>query len=318
VTQETAWTPPADAVVFASVSGGKDSTALLIHFLETGRDFRPVFYNTGWEHAETYKYVRETIPSKLGVHVAEYAYKVDGLSEEAEEDARKIETVLGHGESAFVRLCLKKAMFPGRTRRFCTEFLKIACSQQAVRPVHEQGLMPVMAVGVRAEESAARAKLPDHELSTSLDSYVWRPLIDWSFDDVRDAHHRAGIEPNPLYLKGAERVGCWPCIMARKAEIRLVADTDPGRNTAIRMLEAAVQRELRRRQGDTPHNPPTMFQAPRRDADGKRPCVPWNHMIAWSRTPRGGALYEVEDPPDPNEGCMRWGLCGRRDSGGEG
>lgn len=312
----TGWQPPQDADVFASVSGGKDSTALLVYLLRTDCfPFRAVFYDTGWEHPETYKFVRETIPARLGVTVEEFRHDPGPLSPEAEEDARKIEEVMGVDFSAFVRLALKKAMFPGRTRRFCTEYLKIACSQSVVAASHRAGRMPVMAVGVRGEESEARAKMPDHELSTSLDSYVWRPLLHWSLDDVIAAHHYANIEPNPLYMMGAHRVGCWPCIMARKAEIRMVADHDPGRAEAIRLLEAAVQTELQRRSPDPLRNPPTLYQAPRRDADGKRPCVPWDYMAEWSRTPRGGQLGEVDEEPDPREGCMRWGLCDVGDGG---
>lgn len=41
-----------------------------------------------------------------------------------------------------------------------------------------------------------------------FDCEVWRPLLTWSYDDVIEIHQAFGIKPNPLYLKGAERVGC--------------------------------------------------------------------------------------------------------------
>ena len=36
--------------VVASVSGGKDSTAMVLHLRDLGVDFRAVFMDTGWEH----------------------------------------------------------------------------------------------------------------------------------------------------------------------------------------------------------------------------------------------------------------------------
>lgn len=42
---------------------------------------------------------------------------------------------------------------------------------------------------------------------------------------------------NPLYLLGAKRVGCFPCIMSRKSEIRNIAKNFPERIDFIREQE---------------------------------------------------------------------------------
>jgi len=55
-----------DRQVIASVSGGKDSTAMCLHLQELGIPFRPVFMDTGWETAETYQYLREYLPGRIG------------------------------------------------------------------------------------------------------------------------------------------------------------------------------------------------------------------------------------------------------------
>lgn len=52
--------------VVASVSGGKDSAALSLWLTEQGIDHDRVFMDTGWEHPDTYEYLRGTLAAKLG------------------------------------------------------------------------------------------------------------------------------------------------------------------------------------------------------------------------------------------------------------
>ncbi len=179
---------------------------------------------------------------------------------------------------------------------------------------------PVNAVGVRAAESKARSNLPEWEVWRDTNSDVWRPLLHWSEQDVIDIHHRHNVTPNPLYLKGASRVGCWPCIFARKAEIRLLAKIDPERIDRIERLEAEVAKSARERyeaRGETfdslGYECPHWFQNPSSRTNlkhGKKAGAPWpiRMVVDWSRTTRGGKQIELFDPPE-NDGCMRWGLC---------
>jgi len=46
-----------DRPLVANVSGGKDSTAMVLYFIELGLDFEPIFCDTGWEHEQTYEYL---------------------------------------------------------------------------------------------------------------------------------------------------------------------------------------------------------------------------------------------------------------------
>lgn len=307
--------PSDKCTIIASVSGGKDSTAMVLHLRELGlADVRTVFFDTGWEHQVTYDHI-DYLRDALGVNIERRACVVN-LPPELVADAEAIEAALGmRAPSAFVRLCLKKGIFPRRTVRFCTQSLKVFVAQEVIKEAHASGLVPVNAVGIRAAESAARARMTETEISTTMDCLVWRPLLRWSEADVLDIHRRHGVRMNPLYARGAERVGCFPCIMGNKAELRMLA-RDKQRVEAIRMLESAVRRRHIARaeaRGEVAERPPTLFASSRQDANGDRPGILIDEMLAWARTMRGGALEQgrlfENDPDDPNAGCMRWGMC---------
>jgi 3'-phosphoadenosine 5'-phosphosulfate sulfotransferase (PAPS reductase)/FAD synthetase len=289
--------------LIASVSGGKDSTAMCLYLLEIGRPFRAAFWDTGWEHPETYRYVTEVLPDVIGGPV-EIRSREPVLDERREAMAVELEGMLGF-RSPMVRWVLSRAMFPSRKRKWCTQELKVFTARDFMRAEHAAGRRPVNVVGIRAAESPARAAMPEHELSTTLDCMVWRPLLRWSEQDVIDIHRRHGVAPNPLYLRGAARVGCWPCIQAGKAELRLL---DEARIHAIERLEVFVA-ELASEAGRAA---PALFQHPTRNAAGERPCTPIREIVRWAFTSRGGR--DELDPDDVREaaaedGCMRWGMC---------
>ena len=124
------------------------------------------------------------------------------------------------------------------------------------------------------------------------------------------------MPPNPLYLKGAQRVGCWPCIFARKGEIRQIAELDPKRIDMIRDLEAKVQSAAEVRQavkGTTleaqGHMRPTFFTAlGSLRVNGASKQIPIDDVVKWSETAHGGKEYEPFVDRS-GEGCLRWGIC---------
>jgi len=67
-----------------SVSGGKDSTALILHAIERGKEFRCVFADTGHEHQQTYDYL-DYLRTKLGITIevakADFRREIEGKRE---------------------------------------------------------------------------------------------------------------------------------------------------------------------------------------------------------------------------------------------
>lgn len=278
--------------VVASISGGKDSAAMSLWLHEHGIEHDRVFLDTGWEHDLTYEYLRGQLTAKLGPIIELRA-------------PRLMEDLIRH-----------KGMFPSRVRRFCTTELKVKPMQRYLTTRCDAGDEIINAVGIRSAESESRRLMPEWEWQEGFDCEVWRPLIRWTEQDVIDIHHRNGLPPNPLYLMGASRVGCWPCIHARKLEIRLIADKDPKRIVRLKLLEddVAAAAQARATRDGRDFTRPAWFQNPvSRAVDGRRDglCWPIAKVVEWSRTVRGGSAEDKQENlfADMNDGCMRWGLC---------
>lgn len=268
-------------VVVLSVSGGKDSAAASLHLRELGVEHVRVFANTQWEHPDTLVYLRGSLTQALGpIHEVS-------------------------GPLGFADLVRKKRIFPDRTKRFCTTELKMKPIRAFIDALDEEVLN---VIGIRADESTARSQLTETEYSDFFDCEVWRPLLKWTVEDVIAIHKRHGLVPNPLYLKGATRVGCWPCIHARKEEIRLVAEIDPARITEIRQLEkdmTEAARDFQAKKGEKLDWERSMFSA-HVGKNGHRP-MPIDEAVEWSRTARGGRQLLLVNDAEP--GCVKWGMC---------
>jgi 3'-phosphoadenosine 5'-phosphosulfate sulfotransferase (PAPS reductase)/FAD synthetase len=264
--------------VMCSISGGKDSAAMSLYLTELGIEHERVFMDTGWEAQETYDYIHGELKTKLGPITTIKNTRYEGLAD----------------------LVLKKGMFPSTQRRFCTEELKMKPLYAYMNHVVDtSGEDWVNSVGIRRDESKNRSMLGEWEWSEGLDAEVWRPLIDWTEQQVIDIHNKHGLKPNPLYLKGARRVGCWPCVFANKANIKLIAKINPARIDLIRELEKKVQANA------DPSYTPTFFQSPLKHRKGSTPFMAIDDVVAWSQTMNRSTDFE-----DNEDGCVRWGLCG--------
>jgi 3'-phosphoadenosine 5'-phosphosulfate sulfotransferase (PAPS reductase)/FAD synthetase len=198
------------------ISGGKDSTALLLWAVhESGYPHDQMvatFCDTGNEHQITYDYIQML-----------------------NESVFPIQTIKPPLD--FYQLAEKKKRFPSSQARFCTQSLKMQPSQEYIKSLMQSGERVLLHSGVRADESENRKNLPEREWDEYYACDVFRPLINWSIEDVYATLAKYGIPRNPLYDYGAKRVGCFPCIMSRKYEIRMIAKNFPERIDRIRESE---------------------------------------------------------------------------------
>ena len=270
--------------LYCSMSGGKDSTALGLYLQERDIKFTPVFIDTGWEHPATYDYVRDVLTYEFGEPIV---LRNERLYDE--------ESSINGGMEQLVS---RNHMFPNPITRFCTHELKLNPMRNFLtRKYIETKKKPINCVGVRAQESSARSKLGFVEEFD--EGTVWRPLLEFSEEDVIALHNKYKVPPNPLYLKGYRRVGCYPCIYIRKEELRHLAYTNPERVEEISVIEQRVNK-VRRDQGKKPSY---FFHARIRS----REAMDIHETVEWAKTKKGEVLDDVEEIE--NTGCMRWGLC---------
>lgn len=206
--------------VMVSFSGGKDSQACLIQACKEfgAKNIEAVFCDTGWEHEITYEHVHSVV-EQMGVRLVTLKSSVGG----------------------FESLCKRMRWFPDTAHRMCTVQLKIQPFIDYIL-THREDLVVIQ--GIRAAESTARSKMPcsanyfqeylnpdnfKKKLYRKTDVKEWckiynarveRPMIGMSAQEIIDYILDNGQLPNPLYRRGAGRVGCYPCIYARLSDIK--------------------------------------------------------------------------------------------------
>lgn len=320
----------AEMLHVVSMSGGKDSTATALVALELhGMDAcRFVFADTGNEHAQTYEYALQYLPSELGIQIDvvranfsdEFATKRKNLARIAagepesavygkrkfmyawtpEAAARALELLHPTGVP-FLDLCLVRGGFPSRKRQFCTEYLKRNPLTEYSLGLIEQGHAVESWQGVRADESEARRWLPSYEVLGGGLS-IYRPILRWNVADVFDAHRAVGIDPNPLYRQGMSRVGCMPCINAKKAELLEISRRFPEEVERVAEWERLVSQVCR------PRSPVSFFHMGTQGHAGQGSTI--EHVVEWSRTSRGGRQFSLLTDLTERTACSsEYGLC---------
>jgi 3'-phosphoadenosine 5'-phosphosulfate sulfotransferase (PAPS reductase)/FAD synthetase len=197
-----------------SFSGGKDSTALVLWAKENLPEFTAVFCDTKWEYKLTYAYIEEVNQTVLGG-------KLVRLTSEKYPDGMR-------------QLVQIKQRVPSTKARFCTQELKVFPMIAYLKTIDDE---VTVYQGIRADESASRAQMAQREWSDDYDAWIERPLLHWSAEQCFDLMKAQGIKPNPLYLLGAGRVGCFPCIMVNQRELKAMMTSIPEIKNAIVELE---------------------------------------------------------------------------------
>ncbi|MGG7661485.1 phosphoadenylyl-sulfate reductase [Dyadobacter sp. BHUBP1] len=72
----------------------------------------------------------------------------------------------------------------------------------------------VWVTGIRAEQSGNRHDMPRLEWDEAHQLFKFHPILDWTFEEVKQYVKSNGIPYNPLHDKGFVSIGCAPCTRA--------------------------------------------------------------------------------------------------------
>lgn len=132
----------------------------------------------------------------------------------------------------YVQLSCVKLILPWSTpsMRFCTSELKTAViCRDLVQRLPNSTILS--AIGVRAQESSARAKQPIASVQNKLRSVThrttglnWNAIQHWTIDEVFADLFRRGFRLHEAYTDfGSSRVSCAYCMMGSKADLEAAA-----------------------------------------------------------------------------------------------
>lgn len=192
------------ALFFISHSGGKDSLATYQHVRDLGvPDDQIILVHADLGEAEwpgTIAHIKANTSHELNV-------------------VRGTKTFMGIVEH---RLATRPdvAPWPSPKYRDCTATLKRAPIYKFIRRTCKARgvLLAVNVMGLRAEESSARAKRPAWETNADLSKAGrtvanWYPIHDWSTAKVKGYVLTSGMKLGQAYQTGNERQSCRLCIM---------------------------------------------------------------------------------------------------------
>ena len=207
----------AGALVALNTSGGKDSQSMTILLSRIVPRDQIVAVHAPLVDVEwpgTIEFIRATLPPGMPLILAPVA-SGKTLLDSIEERGR----------------------FPSPKVRWCTSSLKRGPIERELRRYLKanprfSGRI-INAMGMRAEESAARARKPpwrfnERNSRAGRTWFDWLPVFDLSTDDVFRIIRDAGQSPHPAYGMGMSRLSCVFCIMASRADLRTAARLQPA------------------------------------------------------------------------------------------
>lgn len=240
-----------------------------------------------WEHDLTIKFVADYGANVFPVVSAPALMKdlwVDGSDKPMEHKVNP------EAPLTFVGLAIWKHRFPSRRAQFCTEILKLRPQRRWIKENVTEDY--VRYIGNRRDESKARSATPFRRWDEYFDCEIIAPVFDWTKQMCFDYVKAHGESVNPLYAKGAKKVGCKQCVNGTKDDVL---------NTALRFPWVIDEiREAEKEVGSS-FFPPNMIP-------GKVVAFV-DEVVEWAKTKRGGRqqLFEILHEREACE--SKYGLC---------
>jgi phosphoadenosine phosphosulfate reductase len=175
-------------VVF-STSLGYEDQVITDMILDNDIPIRIFTLDTGRMFAETYSVWKKT-NDRYGTKIE--AYFPDRLAEET--------LMTGKGPYSFYDSV--------ENRKECCGIRKIEPLNRALKG------QKIWITGIRAEQSPNRQTMTQVERDDAHDLFKFHPLMDWTFDQVKQYVSDNHVPYNPLHDRGFVSIGCQPCTRA--------------------------------------------------------------------------------------------------------
>lgn len=192
----------------ASFSGGKDSTAMLLHMLELGMPIDEVVnVDTGMEFPAMYRHIE-----KVRAVVETAGVKFTTLKADKTFEFYLTEVQVNRRNPEFVGV--QGYGWPGPRTRWCTGTLKIDVLRKYARDLRNEYSV-VWYIGLAADETARLER--NHN---AADDHR-HPLVEWGWTeaDALKYCYDHGYDWEGLY-KLFKRVSCWCCPLQSLQELR--------------------------------------------------------------------------------------------------
>ncbi len=136
-----------------------------------------------------------------------------------------------------------RGMFPSATARYCTSDQKTGQARRLITQLarevregwattHPRRVRVLNMLGIRAQESPARAKKrdlePDERASSGTREVTrWLPIFTWTEDEVWTDIRESGVPHHYAYDAGMPRLSCAFCVLASHSALVLSAQLNP-------------------------------------------------------------------------------------------
>lgn len=214
-----------------SLSGGKDSTAMLLRLLEEKRPVDMIlFCDTGLEFPDMYthldkleEYIGRPITRIKADHSFEYYFSEAPIKRKNPEKYRALfgKDCNGYG-------------WMGPKMRWCTSQLKDKPREQFLRSLRKEYEI-FCYVGLAADEQY-RLERKNNQISECI-----HPLVDWDMteaDCLKYCYER-GFDWNGLYDR-FKRVSCWLCPLQPLSELRILWEFYPDLRAKLRQYDERI------------------------------------------------------------------------------
>ncbi len=231
----------ADSLAFVvNQSGGKDSTRMmgLVRQKFPDSPTYAVMADTGFEHM-----VPDTAADWARSRCAEFGLDL---------------TVVRNPKRTYLEMVEQRGMFPSAQFRQCTSDLKRGPIDKFIRSLPHRII--VNCIGIRAEESYARARLSPLTVNRSLSTrqrtvYNWLPIYEKTLADVLAWHWVNAIRLHPVYVPEyhkdgttggyLKRLSCRVCIFSTDADLLAIHLHDRAAFDLISNLERKLNFTMR-------------------------------------------------------------------------